>query len=65
MLEVCDIVTSSFSGKGKNTCWKMFIKYPHLSTGVGRDDNVDAAEKFVCLLYGNEENDVKGIGNAR
>ena len=43
----------------------MFIKYTHLLTGVGRDDNVDAAEKFVCLLYGIEENGVKGIDNAK
>ena len=29
------------SGKGKQTCWKMFIKYVHIFTGVVRDDNVD------------------------
>ena len=40
------------SGKGKNTCWKMFIKYAHLLTGVVRDDNVDEAWVFVCSLYG-------------
>ena len=32
---------------------------------VGRDDNVDAPEKFVCLLYGIEGNGAKGIDNAR
>ena len=40
------------SGNGKNTCWKMFIKYAHLLTGVVRDDNVDDAWAFVCSLYG-------------
>ena len=29
---------------------EMFIKYPHLLTGVVKDDNVDAAEKFLCLF---------------
>ena len=41
----------SFSGKVKNTCWKMCIKYDHLLTGVARDDNVDDAWAFVCSLY--------------
>ena len=41
-----------FSRKGKNTCWKIFIKYAHLLTGVVRDDNVDDALAFVCSLYG-------------
>ena len=40
-------------GKGKTTCWKMVFKYPHV-TGVGKGDNVNAAETFVCLLYGIE-----------
>ena len=40
-------------------------KVSHLLAEVGRDDNVDAAEKFVCLLYGIEGNGAKGIGNAR
>ena len=35
----------SYSGKGKNTCWKMFIKYVHLLTGVVKDDN--GASTFV------------------
>ena len=39
------------SGNGKKTCWKMFIKYAHLLTGVVRDDNVDDAWAFVCSLY--------------
>ena len=43
----------------------MFIKYTLLLTGVGKDDQVDAAEKFVCLSHGIEEEDVKGIDNAR
>ena len=37
----------ALSGKGKNACWKMFIKYVHLLTGVVRDDNVDDAWAFV------------------
>ena len=41
-----------FSGNGKKTCWKMFIKYAHLLTGVVRDDNVDDAWAFVYSLYG-------------
>ena len=52
-------------GKGKNTCWKMFIKYTHLLTGVVRDDNVDDAWAFVCSLCGIRENDVRGIDDAR
>ena len=53
------------SGKGKYTCWKMFIKYAHLLTGVVRGDNVDDAWVFVCLLYGNGEKDARGIDVAR
>ena len=41
-------------GKGKTTCWKMVFKYPHV-TGVENDDNVNAAEPFVGLLYGIEK----------
>ena len=40
------------SGKGKNTCWKKFIKYAHLLAEVVRDDDVDDAGAFVCSLYG-------------
>ena len=53
------------SGKGKNTCWKMFIKYAHLLTGVARDDNVDDAWGFVCSLYGIGEKDVRGVDDTR
>ena len=53
------------SGKGKKTCWKMFMKYAHLLTGVVRDDNVDDATVFVCSLYGIGEKDVRGIDNYR
>ena len=43
--------TIFFSGKDKNTCWKMLIKYPHLLTVVRRGDNVDVAEKiYVCIM---------------
>ena len=51
----------SFSDKGKNTCWKMFVKYAHLLTGEARDDDVDDVWAFVCSLYGIGEKDVKGI----
>ena len=37
-----------FSDKGKNTCWKMFVKYAHFLTGVARDDNVDDDWAFLC-----------------
>ena len=53
------------SGKDKNTCRKMFIKYVHLLTGVVRDDNVDDDWSFVCSLYGIGEKDVRGIDYAR
>ena len=53
------------SGKGYSTCWKMFIKYVHLLTGVVRDDNVDDALAYVCSLYGIGEKDVRGIDDAR
>ena len=53
------------SGKGKNTCWKIFIKYAHLLTGEVRDANVDGAWAFVCSLYGIGEKDVRGIDDAR
>ena len=38
----CNIMLP-LSRKGKNTYWKIFIKYAHLLTGVIRDDNVDDA----------------------
>ena len=60
------------SGKGKNTCWKMFIKYAHLLTGVVRNNNFDDAWAFVydawafvCSLFGIGEKDVRGIDDAR
>ena len=51
----------SFSDKGKNTCWEIFIKYFHLLTAVVRDDNVDDDWAFVCLLYGIREKGVNSI----
>ena len=53
------------SGKGKNTCWKRFIKCAHLLTGVVRDTNVDDAWAFVCSLFGIGEKEVRGIVDAR
>ena len=52
----CD-VTSQFSGKGKRTCWKVFLKKPELLHAIGSsaectDDAMKGAEKFVCHLYG-------------
>ena len=38
----------ALSRKGKNECWKTFIKYAHLLTEVIRDDNVGDAWVFVC-----------------
>ena len=56
---------SSYSGIGKIlTCWKLFIKYVHLLSGVGRGDNVAGAWTFECSLYVIEENDVKGFDDA-
>ena len=43
----------------------MFIKYPYLLIRVGRDGNVNDGEKYICLLYGIVEKDVKGIVDAR
>ena len=43
----------------------MFIKYPNLFTGVGRNDNVEDVEKFVSLLYGIGEKVVKDIDETR
>ena len=42
----------SLSGKGKNTCWKMFIKYANLLT------------KVVCLLNGIGDRGVRSIDDA-
>ena len=53
------------SGKGKDTCWKKFIKYANLLTGVVRDDNVDDAWAFVCSLYGFGKKDVRCIDDTR
>ena len=39
------------SGKGKNTCCKMFITYAHCLTGVAlRNNNVDDVWPFVCSM---------------
>ena len=49
------------SGKGTTTCWKMFIKYAHLLTGIVRDDNVDDARTFACSLNGILGKGVRGF----
>ena len=46
----CDS-TSSFTGHGKKTCWKVYQKHPELLSGVGRDGSMEKAEEFVSLLY--------------
>ena len=47
----CDS-TSSFTGHGKRSCLKTFMKYPQLVKGVGRDGELAEIEEFVCHLYG-------------
>lgn len=52
----CD-TTSQFSGKGKRTCWKVFLKEPDLLQAIGgsaecSEDARKGAEKFVCHLFG-------------
>ena len=42
----------SLSGKGKNTCWKMFIKYANLLT------------KVACFLNGIGDRGVRSIDDA-
>ena len=63
VLTGCDTILP-LSGKGKNTCWKMFIKNAHLLTGVVRDDNVDEVWAFVCSFYVIGKKDVRGIDDA-
>lgn len=52
----CD-TTSQFAGKGKRTCWKVFLKEPELLKEIGEAPVISenarlGAEKFVCHLYG-------------
>ena len=56
----CDTILS-FSGKGNNTCWKFFIMYTNLLTGVAIDDSIDDAWASVCSLYGIGEQNGRGI----
>ena len=49
--------TSQFSGKGKRTCWKVFIMVPDLVQTIGgsaecSEDARKGAEKFVFQLFG-------------
>ena len=46
------ILCNTISDKGQNTCWKMFIKYAHLLTGVARVVYIDDALAFVRFVYG-------------
>ena len=46
----CD-TTSSFSGYGKKSCWRVYENYPDLLHSVGRDGSLHLVEEFVCRLY--------------
>ena len=59
----CD-TTSLFSGFDKKHAGTWSLSFPHRLTGLGKDDNFDDVEKFVCLLYGIGENVVKDINDA-
>ena len=54
----CD-TTSSFSGIGKKTAWKIFQKHPELLNDVGTtvmdSETKDNLETFVCQMYGYDE----------
>lgn len=58
----CD-TTSSFSGHGKKSCWKIFEKHPQLVNGIGRDGDPADTERFICSLYGVPE--AETINHAR
>ena len=59
----CDS-TSSFTGSGKKSCWKVFEEYPHLLAGVGKGGPLEDVEEFVCSIYG-APNPQGGIDQAR
>jgi hypothetical protein len=47
------VVTSQFSGKGKRTCWKVFLKEPDLLQAIGGSAECsEDARKGVCHLFG-------------
>lgn len=57
----CDTV-SFLAGHSKKTAWKVFKEQHHLLVGLGNgelnDDKIKSAEKFVCRIYGSEEDDI-------
>ena len=59
----CDS-TSSFTGFGNKTCWKLYLQHPHLLGGVGRDGPPAETEEFVSRLYANTE-PVVGLNKLR
>jgi hypothetical protein len=59
----CD-TTSSFSGIGKRSCWKVYEKEPNLLSGVGRNGNQDDVEEYVAKVY-NSPSTSGGINAAR
>jgi len=46
----CDTV-SSFAGRGKKSCWAVFLQHPDLLKGVGQYGAIAEVEQFVCHLY--------------
>ena len=59
----CDS-TSSFTGYGKKSCWKTFIRRPELLNGVGRNGPIEPIEEYVCSLYG-VPNPTRGVDVGR
>ena len=55
--EMLNSYPSQYCLRGRNTIFyrqrqDSSLSVPHLFTGVGSDNNVDAAANIVCLLYG-------------
>ena len=58
------ILCHHFSGYAKKSCWKVFTKYPQLLSGIGRNDEMNNVQEFVCRLYSAQ--DVNGgVNKAR
>lgn len=54
----CDTV-SFFAGHSKKTAWKTFLEQPALLDGLGSGElnntTITSAEKFICRVYGSDE----------
>ena len=54
----CDS-TSQFTGHGKRSAWKVYVKYPELLSGIGtkklEEKAFNDAERFVSMLYSGNE----------